>query len=110
MSEYSGFILVNRNTLGPYIFVGCHRMLENSGVGLHKFYCIDNFVRVRVPDEHYSRLSNLSAVSVPDEDYSRLSNLSAVSVPDEDYSRLSNISAVSVPDEDYSRKLLKKLQ
>ena len=40
MSEYSGFILVNRNTLVRYIVVGCHRMLENSGVGLHKFYCI----------------------------------------------------------------------
>jgi hypothetical protein len=23
MSEHSGFILVNRSTLGPYIFVGC---------------------------------------------------------------------------------------
>ena len=33
------FISVNRNTLGPYIFVGCHRMSENSGVGLHKFHC-----------------------------------------------------------------------
>jgi len=33
MSEYSGFILVNRNTLGPSIFVGCHRMSENLGVG-----------------------------------------------------------------------------
>jgi hypothetical protein len=32
MSEYSCLILVNRNTLGPYIFVGCHRMSENSGV------------------------------------------------------------------------------
>ena len=42
MLEYSGFILVNRNTLGPYIFVRCHRMLENSGVGLYKFYCICN--------------------------------------------------------------------
>jgi hypothetical protein len=40
MSEYSGFILVNINTLGPYIFVGCHRMSDNSGVGLHKFHCI----------------------------------------------------------------------
>jgi hypothetical protein len=48
-------------------------------------------------------------VSVPDEDYSRLSNLSAVSVPDEDYSRLSNLSAVNVPDEDYSR-LFRKLK
>ena len=38
MSKNSGSILVNRNTLGPYIFVGCHRMSENSGVGLHKFY------------------------------------------------------------------------
>jgi len=26
MSEYSGFILVNRNTSGPSIFIGCHRM------------------------------------------------------------------------------------
>ena len=26
MSEYSCFILVNRNTFGPYIFVGCHGM------------------------------------------------------------------------------------
>jgi len=40
MSEFSGFILVNRNTLEPYIFVGCHRMSENVGVGLHKFHCI----------------------------------------------------------------------
>jgi len=39
MSEYSGFILVNRNTLEPLILVGCHRMSENSGVGLHKFLC-----------------------------------------------------------------------
>jgi hypothetical protein len=39
MSEYSGFILVNINTLGPYIFVVCQRMSENSGVGLHKFHC-----------------------------------------------------------------------
>jgi len=43
MSEYSGLILVNRNTLRPYIFFGCHRMLENSGVGLHKFNCIYSF-------------------------------------------------------------------
>ena len=34
MSEYSGFMLVNRNTLGQSIFVGCHMMSENSGVGL----------------------------------------------------------------------------
>jgi hypothetical protein len=40
MSEYSRFILVNRNTLGLYIFVGCHRMSDNSGVGLHKFHCM----------------------------------------------------------------------
>ena len=40
ISVYSGFIIVQRNILGPYIFVGCHRMSENSGVGLHKFYCI----------------------------------------------------------------------
>jgi len=25
--------------LGPYFFVGCHRMSENSGVGLHRFHC-----------------------------------------------------------------------
>ena len=42
MSEHSGFILVNRNTWWPYIFVGCHRMSENSGGGLYKFYCIQN--------------------------------------------------------------------
>ena len=40
MSEYSSFVYVNRTTLGPCMFVGCHRMSENSGVGLHKFYCI----------------------------------------------------------------------
>jgi hypothetical protein len=33
----SDFILVSRNTMGPSIFVECHRMSENSGVGLHKF-------------------------------------------------------------------------
>jgi hypothetical protein len=38
--EYSGFILVNRNSLEPYIVVGCHRMSENSDFGLHKFNCI----------------------------------------------------------------------
>ena len=43
MSEYSGFISVYRNTLGPSIFVGCHMMSENLGVGLHKFYCIQQF-------------------------------------------------------------------
>ena len=42
MSEYSGFILVNRNTLGSQIFVGCHRMSENSVFGLHKFRYIIN--------------------------------------------------------------------
>jgi hypothetical protein len=47
-------------------------------------------------------------VSVPDEDYSRLSNLSAVSVPDEDYSRLSSLSAVSVPDEKYFSTIRKQ--
>ena len=35
MLKYSGFILVNTNTLAPSFFVGCHRMSENSGVGLH---------------------------------------------------------------------------
>ena len=44
MSEYSGFILVNRTTLRPSIFVGCHRMSENSGVGLLRFHCIYLFV------------------------------------------------------------------
>ena len=35
MLKYSGFILVNTNTLTPSFFVGCHRMSENSGVVLH---------------------------------------------------------------------------
>jgi hypothetical protein len=39
ISEYSGFHLVNRYTLGSYIFVRYYRMWENSGVGLHKFHC-----------------------------------------------------------------------
>jgi len=26
--------------MGPYIFVGRHRMLKNSDAGLHKFHCI----------------------------------------------------------------------
>ena len=41
MSEYSVFILVNRNTLRPYF---CDRMSENSGVGLHKFHCLSIFL------------------------------------------------------------------
>jgi len=36
---YFSLISVNRNTLGLYIFVGCHRMSENLGVKLHKFRC-----------------------------------------------------------------------
>jgi hypothetical protein len=36
MSEYSDFILVSRNTLGPEIFV---EFTGNSGVRLHKFHC-----------------------------------------------------------------------
>jgi hypothetical protein len=36
-------------------------------------------------------------VSVPDEDYSKLSNLSAVSVPDEDYSKLKPIGLNKSP-------------
>ena len=40
MSEYSGFILVNRNTLETINFC---RMSENSGVDLHKFHCISFF-------------------------------------------------------------------
>ena len=39
MSEYWGFILVNGNTFGLYISVGCHRMSENSCFELHKFHC-----------------------------------------------------------------------
>jgi hypothetical protein len=35
ISNTQVFILVNRNTLGPQIFVKCHRMSDNSGVGLH---------------------------------------------------------------------------
>ena len=46
MLEYSSFIYVNRNTLGSYIFVGCHRMSENSGVGLHRSYCIVKYICV----------------------------------------------------------------
>jgi hypothetical protein len=37
-SEYSGFILVNRNAFGPSIFVGCQRMSEGSCDRL--FHCI----------------------------------------------------------------------
>ena len=40
MSKYSGFILVIRNTVVQSIVVVCHRMLENSGVGMHKFHYI----------------------------------------------------------------------
>ena len=52
MSEYSGFILVNRNTLGQCMFDGCHIMSENSVVGLHKFHCIciiQNITHKNVP-------------------------------------------------------------
>jgi len=38
MSEYSRFIFVNRNTLGIEIFVGWHRMSQNSCVGCLKFH------------------------------------------------------------------------
>ena len=31
MSEYSSFIYVNRTTLGPYIFIGCHRGWRSLG-------------------------------------------------------------------------------
>jgi predicted DNA-binding protein len=51
-----------------------------------------------VPDEGYSRLSNL-LTEVPDEGYSRFSNL-LTEVPDEGYSRLSNL-LTEVPDEGY---------
>jgi hypothetical protein len=36
-----------------------------------------------VPDEGYSRLSNLLIMSVPNDGYSRLSNLLIMSVPDD---------------------------
>jgi hypothetical protein len=63
MSEYSGFILVNRNTLGPSIFVGCYRMLENSDVGLHKFHC--NYIsRVSSSGNYFSRLSPLQPILI----------------------------------------------
>jgi hypothetical protein len=45
-------------------------------------------------------------MSVPDEGYSRLSNLLIMSVPDEGYSRLSNLLIMSVPDEGYSKNML----
>jgi hypothetical protein len=48
MSEYSDFSLVNKNTLWPYIYVGFHRMSENSGVGLNKFQCMLYHFRVFV--------------------------------------------------------------
>ena len=41
MSDISGFILVNRNTLRPQFFVGWNRMSENSGIGLNKFHYIN---------------------------------------------------------------------
>ena len=40
-----------------------------------------------IPDEGYSRLSNLLNFNVPDEGYSRISNLLNFNVPDEGYSR-----------------------
>ena len=40
MSEYSGFILVKQKYFGTINFVRYHRMSENSGVGLDKFYYI----------------------------------------------------------------------
>ena len=46
MLEYSGFIFVKRNSIGPYIFVVCHRMLENSGVGLHRLHCMLNGYKI----------------------------------------------------------------
>ena len=64
---------------------------------------ISNVLILSVPDEGYSRLSNLLILSVPDEGYSRLSNLLILSVPDEGYSRLFNLLILSVPDEGYSR-------
>ena len=39
-----GFLTKNvkRNILGPGILVRSHRMLENSGVGSHRFHCVTN--------------------------------------------------------------------
>ena len=45
MFEYSCFALVNGNTLGPSFSVGCHRMSENTDVGLHKFQCTKAVIR-----------------------------------------------------------------
>ena len=46
MLEYSGFIFIKKKSVGPYISVVCHRMLENSGVGMHRLYCIINGYRI----------------------------------------------------------------
>ena len=42
------FFLVNRNTLGSYIFVGCHRMSENSGVELYMSLSTRNKIALRL--------------------------------------------------------------
>jgi hypothetical protein len=40
--------------------VGCHRMSENSGVGLHKFHCIHNlFLKV---DDYIECLSDTTNI------------------------------------------------
>jgi hypothetical protein len=64
MLEYSGFILVNRNTFGPYIFVGCHRMSENSGVGLHKFHCIAIFYQRLSVEIHFFQVTKLLSINL----------------------------------------------
>ena len=48
MLEYSGFISVNRNTLGPSFFVRCQRMSENSAVELHCNNYSFMFLNIRV--------------------------------------------------------------
>ena len=63
--EYSGFILVNRNTLGPSFFVRFHRMSENSGVGLHcnNYSCMPIIVTMAQkwgPDDEKSEIECLA--------------------------------------------------
>jgi hypothetical protein len=41
-------ISVHINTLGPWGFVGCHKMSENSGVGLYRFYCIYIYIYIYI--------------------------------------------------------------
>ena len=48
MSEYSGFILVNRKTLGPFYQMSVTGCQENSGVGLQKFLCIQKCIYIYI--------------------------------------------------------------